>query len=158
MIIVFDVHRILVFKMIPILWRLGLCHNEANLHSFVCYLWHSEMMASKLQLILFLFSSFVLLSPKTRKQPLFLSFLQRPWTQRKVGIADVNDYKTGTKALCDCFDFTLFRSVIGVDNLCPTLDQSKELKLKPTATWSPAFSRAWGSLPVLTLSFHWPMI
>ena len=158
MIIVFDVHRILVFKIIPILWRLGLCHNEANLHSFVCYLWHSEMMASKFQLILFLFSSFVLLSPKTRKQPLFLSFLQRPWTQRKVGIADVNDYKTGTKALCDCFGFTLFRSVIGVENLCPTLDQSKELKLKPTATWSPAFSRAWVSLPVLTLSFHWLMI
>ena len=99
-------------------------------------------MASKFQLILFLFSSFVLLSPKTRKQPLFLSFLQRPWTQRKVGIADVNDYKTERKALCDCFGFTLFRSVIGVGNLCPTLNQSKELKLKPTATWLLAFSRA----------------
>ena len=99
-------------------------------------------MASKFQLILFLFSSFVLLSPKTRKQPLFLSFLQRPWTQRKVGIANVNDNKTGTKTVCDCFGFTLFRSVIGVDNLCSALDQSKELKLKPTGNWSLAFSRA----------------
>ena len=36
----------------------------------------------------FSFFFFVSSSPKTRKQLLYLSFLQRPWTQKKVGKAN----------------------------------------------------------------------
>ena len=44
--------------------------------------------------------------------------------------------------------FDLLRSVIGPVN---QLDE----KLKPITSWSPAFSRALGSLLAFTWSFHW---
>ena len=45
-------------------------------------------------------------------------------------------------------DFALLRSVIGPVN-------QSDAKLKPITSWSPAFSRALGSLLAFTLSFHW---
>ena len=45
-------------------------------------------------------------------------------------------------------DFALLRFVIGPVN-------PSDAKLKPTTSWSPAFSRALGSLLAFTLSFHW---
>ena len=42
------------------------------------------------------------------------------------------------------FGFALLRTVIGLENLRLFLNQS-DAKLKPIATWSPAFSRALGS-------------
>ena len=39
--------------------------------------------------------------------------------------------------------------------ILPLLLNQSDSKLKPIATWSPAFSRALGSLLVFTLSSHW---
>ena len=47
----------------------------------------------------------------------------------------------------------LLRSVIGSENLRHSLNQSVA-KIRPISTWSPAFSRALGSL-VFALSSHW---
>ena len=47
--------------------------------------------------------------------------------------------------------FVLLRSVIGPENSRHSRNQS-DAKLKPIATWSPAFSRAFGGLVVFTLS------
>ena len=58
------------------------------------------------------------------------------------------------KVIRDCIGFALLRSVIGLENLRHSLDQS-DAKLKPIATWSLAFSRAWDRLRVFTLSSHW---
>ena len=44
--------------------------------------------------------------------------------------------------------------MIGSENPGQSLDQL-DAKLKPITPWSPAFSRALGSLLVFTLSFHW---
>ena len=54
----------------------------------------------------------------------------------------------------NCFGFAFFRLVIGPEYYHYFLNQS-DSKLKPIATWSPAFSRALGSLLVFTLSSHW---
>ena len=54
----------------------------------------------------------------------------------------------------NCFGFAFFRLVIGPEDFHYFLNQS-DSKLKPIATWSPAFSRALGSLLVFTLSSHW---
>ena len=53
-----------------------------------------------------------------------------------------------------CIGFALLRFVIGPNNSCYSLNQS-DAKLKPTLTWSFAFSRALDSLAVFTLSSHW---
>ena len=45
-------------------------------------------------------------------------------------------------------------AVIGPENSRHSLNQS-DAKLKPTTTWSPAFSRALGRVVVFTLSSHW---
>ena len=50
--------------------------------------------------------------------------------------------------------YWLYFTVIGPENLRHPLNQS-EAKLKPTMGWSPTFSRASGSLLVLTLSSNW---
>ena len=50
--------------------------------------------------------------------------------------------------------FALPHSVIGPEKLRHPLNQLNA-KLKPIMTWSPAFSRALGSLVVFTLSFYW---
>ena len=58
----------------------------------------------------------------------------------------------------DCFGLVSFHDVIGPENKHHFLNQS-DLELKPTSTWSPAFSRASYSLIVLISSSHWlPMI
>ena len=54
----------------------------------------------------------------------------------------------------DCIGFALLRSVIGLENSRHPLNQS-DAKVKPIATWSLAFSRAWDRLRVFTLSSHW---
>ena len=58
------------------------------------------------------------------------------------------------KIILDWLSFTLIPSVIGSENSCPFLNQS-DVKLKAITTWSPAFSRALGSLVGFTLSNHW---
>ena len=63
-------------------------------------------------------------------------------------------FKQVSKVIQDCTGCTLLRSVIGPENLRHPLNQS-EAKLKPTMGWSPTFSRASGSLLVLTLSSNW---
>ena len=50
--------------------------------------------------------------------------------------------------------FALFRSVIGPENSRHSLNRS-DVNLKPIATRSPAFSRAFGSLVGFILSSHW---
>lgn len=50
------------------------------------------------------------------------------------------------------FCFTL---LCGPDNLCRSLNQSNDAKLKPITTWSLAASRALDYLFCLTLSFSW---
>ena len=62
-------------------------------------------------------------------------------------------FNWASKVIRDCIGFDLLRSVIGLENSRHPLNQS-DAKLKPIATWSPAFSRAWGRLPVFTLSSH----
>ena len=59
-----------------------------------------------------------------------------------------------SKVIRDCIGFALLRSVIGLENSRHPLNQS-DAKLKPIATWSLAFSRAWDRLRVFTLSSHW---
>ena len=59
-----------------------------------------------------------------------------------------------SKVIRDCIGFALLRSVIGLENLRHPLNQS-DAKVKPITTWSLAFSRARGRLPVFTLSSHW---
>ena len=54
----------------------------------------------------------------------------------------------------DYFGSALLRSVIGLENSCQALNQS-DAKRKLNVTWSLVFSRAFGSLPVFTLSLHW---
>ena len=49
--------------------------------------------------------------------------------------------------MLDCFGFALLRYVIGPGNSRHNLNQSN-VKLKPTTTWSLAFSRALRRLPV----------
>ena len=53
--------------------------------------------------------------------------------------------------------FTFLHPVIGPKNSRYHLNQS-DAKLKPITTWSLAFSRASGTLPVFTLSSHWLMM
>ena len=62
-----------------------------------------------------------------------------------------------SKVIRDCIGFALLRSVIGLENSRHPLNQS-DAKLKPIATWSVAFSRASGSLHVLTLSSDWFLV
>ena len=59
-----------------------------------------------------------------------------------------------SKVIRDCIGFALLRSVIGLENSRHPLKQS-DAKVKPIATWSLAFSRAWDRLRVFTLSSHW---
>ena len=56
-----------------------------------------------------------------------------------------------SKLIWDCI---LLCSLIGPEYSRHSLNQS-HAKLKPAATWSPAFSRALGSLVVFTLSSDW---
>ena len=62
-----------------------------------------------------------------------------------------------SKVQGDCVGFALLRSVIGLKNARHLLNQS-DAKLKPIATWSLAFSRAWGRLHVFTLTSHWLLV
>ena len=48
----------------------------------------------------------------------------------------------------------LFGFLSSKKNSCPSLNQS-DAKLKPITSWSPALTRAFGSLPVFTLSTAW---
>ena len=59
--------------------------------------------------------------------------------------------------MLDCFGFALLRYVIAPGNSRHNLNQSN-VKLKPTTTWSLAFSRALRRLPVSTLCSHWLII
>ena len=59
-----------------------------------------------------------------------------------------------SKVIRDYIGFALLRSVIGLENSRHPLNQS-DAKLKPIATWSLVFSRAWDRLRVFTLSSHW---
>ena len=59
-----------------------------------------------------------------------------------------------SEVICDCIGFSFLRSVIGPENSHDFLNQS-DAKLKPIRTWTPAFSRALGSLVVFILSSHW---
>ena len=59
--------------------------------------------------------------------------------------------------MLDSFGFALLRYVIGPGNSRHNLNQSN-VKLKPTTTWSLAFSRALRRLPVSTLCSHWLII
>ena len=52
-----------------------------------------------------------------------------------------------SEVIWDCCKFAFFRFMIGPENLHHFLNQS-DSKLKPIATWSPAFSRASGSVLV----------
>ena len=61
-----------------------------------------------------------------------------------------------SKVIRDCIGFALLRSVIGLEN-SRHLDQS-DARLKPIASRSLAFSRAWGRLHVFTLSSHWLLV
>ena len=54
------------------------------------------------------------------------------------------------KVIRDCSDFALLCSVIGLENLRHFLNQS-DAKLTLITTWSPAFSRALGSLVIFLL-------
>lgn len=56
-----------------------------------------------------------------------------------------------SKVIRDCCDFAL-RSVIGVENLHHSLDQS-DARLKAITSWSPAFSCALGNLLDFTLRY-----
>ena len=62
---------------------------------------------------------------------------------------------------CQCriavHGFALLRPVIGPENSWHPLNQSNA-KPKTITTWSPAFSRALGSLLVFTLSSHWLLV
>ena len=68
----------------------------------------------------------------------------------------VTNHKTvSTEGLIpNYFCFALPRLVIGSENSRHFLYPSVS-KLKPIATWSPAFSRAWGRLCVFHLSSYW---
>ena len=52
-----------------------------------------------------------------------------------------------SEVILDCCKFAFFHFMIGPENLHHFLNQS-DSKLKPIATWSPAFSRASGSVLV----------
>ena len=54
-----------------------------------------------------------------------------------------------SKVIRDCIGFALlrFNTVIGLENSRHPLNQS-DAKVKPIATWSLAFSRAWGRFPL----------
>ena len=60
-------------------------------------------------------------------------------------------------SMSNCSGFALLRPVIGPENSWHPLNQSNA-KLKTITTWSPAFSRALGSLLVFTLSSHWLLV
>ena len=62
-----------------------------------------------------------------------------------------------SKVIRDCFGFALIRTVIGQYNSYHALNQS-QAERKQIVTWSSAFSRAFGSLPVFSLSPQWPMM
>ena len=59
-----------------------------------------------------------------------------------------------SKVIWDCIGFALLHSVIGLENLRHTLNQS-DASLKPIATWLLTFSHASGQLHVFTLSSQW---
>ena len=59
-----------------------------------------------------------------------------------------------SKVIRDCIDFAILCSVIGPENSCHPLNQL-DAELKPFTSWSPAFSRALGSLVVFASSSHW---
>ena len=59
-----------------------------------------------------------------------------------------------SKVIRDCIGYALLRSVIGLEISRHPLNQS-DAKVKPIATWSLAFSRAWDRLPLFILSSHW---
>ena len=59
-----------------------------------------------------------------------------------------------SKVIRDCIGFVLLRSVIGLENSRHFLNQS-DAKLKPIATWSLAFSRAYRRLLIFALSSDW---
>ena len=62
---------------------------------------------------------------------------------------------------CQCriavHGFASLRPVIGPENSWHPLNQL-DAKIKTITTWSPAFSRALGSLLVFTLSSHWLLV
>ena len=63
--------------------------------------------------------------------------------------------KRASKVIRHCIGIALLCSVLGAENSCHILGQS-DAKLKPITTWSPASSRASGSLVLFTLSSpHW---
>ena len=63
--------------------------------------------------------------------------------------------KRASKVIRHCIGIALLCSVLGAENSCHILGQS-DAKLKPITTWSPASSRALGSLVLFTLSSpHW---
>ena len=66
-------------------------------------------------------------------------------------IRDIFDWES--KVIQDCIGLTLLRSVIGPESSCHFLNQL-DVKVTPIMTWSPAFSRALGSLVVFTSSSH----
>lgn len=57
-----------------------------------------------------------------------------------------------SKVIRDCCDFAFLRSVIGVENLDHSLDQS-DARLKAITSSSPAFSCALGNLLDFTLRY-----
>ena len=75
-------------------------------------------------------------------------------TVRQFNFTDRIIFKWVSKVILDCIGFALLRSVIGLENSRHPLNQS-DAKLKPIATWSLAFSRAWDRLRVFTLSSYW---
>ena len=60
-------------------------------------------------------------------------------------------FNWGSKVIQDCIGLTLLRSVIGPESSCHFLNQL-DVKVTTIMTWSPAFSRALGSLVVFTSS------
>ena len=66
-------------------------------------------------------------------------------------IRDIFDWES--KVIQDCIGLTLLRSVIGPESSCHFLNQL-DVKVTTIMTWSPAFSRALGSLVVFTSSSH----
>ena len=58
-----------------------------------------------------------------------------------------------SKVIQDCLGFNLLRSVISPENLRHSLNQSDANENH--APWSPAFSRALGSLHGFNLNSHW---
>ena len=84
-----------------------------------------------------------------------LIFTNRPDCVCLLGVSHVREiFNWVSKVIRNCIGFALLRSVIGLENSRHPLNQS-DAKLKPIATWSLAFSRAWDRLRVFTLSSHW---